>query len=204
MKVWELYQSVSRDEQGNPTSHFDSELSEQSWFWYGLGRLPGIVWYWCDRHLPKYFTDPYFDGEESGWRIRWELWSTYDAPRWRRRTVEWVRVADRDPATWFKPGGDAPLEDTDDHSSQQLGAGAPTGGGDQDHDEHERDVVDHFTSGPRHRAGSPTPLPLLAERDLRVRARKLADHLVKRYLPHRVYHWHGLGMPSKFVGWRWR
>lgn len=111
MKTWELYHSVGKDGEGKPTSSFTAELSEQPWICYGLGRIPDLFWSWCAKHLPEYFHDPQYDSELFGWRLRWELWSSFDAPRWRRRSIEWVRVADRDPDTWFQPGGDTPLKD---------------------------------------------------------------------------------------------
>lgn len=121
MRIWELYESYGRDADGNPDHHFKAELSRQPLVCHCLGLIPNWFWNFCTDHLPKYVTDPGFDHGTWGWRLRWELWSSYDAPRWRRKTIEWVRVRDRDPDTWFLPNGDTPLpkDDHDQDSSRQ-------------------------------------------------------------------------------------
>jgi hypothetical protein len=112
MKIWELHHCFGRDE-NDDSEYFMAELSEQPVLCHLAGTFADRLWWLVNpllRRVPFGRGNRLNDDDtvSLGWQIRYEIWSSYVAPRWRRQVIEGVRVKDRNPETWDLPGGGAP------------------------------------------------------------------------------------------------
>lgn len=82
--------------------------------------IAGNCLYWVDRRKPRWLEPgngrPSSRDNSDGtctflWRLNLELWLGYEFQHKRRKVIETVRVADRDPETWWKTDAPAPLPD---------------------------------------------------------------------------------------------